>query len=75
MHFQQKSIGPGGQCGSREGWNQIASARRMRRIGQHRKMRKLPGQRDRADVERVACLCAGAFDAAFAQDYIRVPAR
>src|SRR5690242_13502600 len=74
MDFDEEAIGASGYGGSGHGGNFIAATGAVRRIGDHREMRKFFDDGDSCDVEGVAGVGLEGTDAAFAEDDVVIAA-
>src|SRR5882724_10047181 len=74
VDFDEQAVGARGYRGASHCGNFVAPASAVRRIGNHREMRKLLDDGNGCDVERVASVGLEGADAAFAEDDVVVAA-
>src|SRR5580700_3663612 len=74
MHFDDQSIGSYGDSGAGTRRNQALLAGSVRGIGDHRKMREIPGERDGCEIESISHLAFKGLDTALAQHNLMIAA-
>src|SRR5689334_19089855 len=74
VHFDEQAIRTGSHGSASHGWNFVAAASAVRRIGNHREMREFLDDGDSSDVERVPRVSLESADATLAKDYVVVAA-
>src|SRR5207253_5091289 len=72
VHFNDQAIGTGSDGSAGHWWYFVAAASAVRRISEHRQVRKLFDDRDRGDVEGIASVGFERAYAALAQDDVVV---